>query len=309
MKIKGSKKFFVKEKMIIREDFKLKTKNKLGKMINCSFYNNNSLNNKINTCIIYLHCNCGSRVESLSILRKVLNKDYSFASLDFTGSGNSDGEFISLGHFEQEDVKSFIEFLIKEKNIDKFILWGRSMGAVTAFLYYINNSYNNNYIDKIIWDSGFCNLNMLAEEISINIIKLPKIVAKFALHFVKKTILKKIGLDFEFLNIEAKIGNEGKNFNGKNPPLVIFIASKEDTFVNFKHSEILFNKYQGPKKFIEIKGDHNSFRNEDTFEKVFNYLEAFNKEENNNRIINHRKNKSSIIILCIFFLIFNNNYN
>ena len=63
---------------------------------------------------------------------KILSIGYSMCSFDFSGTGNSEGEYVSLGHREQFDVLSIIRYLYTHYNIKKFILWGRSMGAVAA---------------------------------------------------------------------------------------------------------------------------------------------------------------------------------
>ena len=54
---------------------------------------------------------------------------------DFTGSGASEGDYVSLGYYEQLDLKVVIEFLRGLDNIGKIGIWGRSMGAVTSILY------------------------------------------------------------------------------------------------------------------------------------------------------------------------------
>jgi hypothetical protein len=48
--------------------------------------------------------------------------------------GNSDGEVISLGHYEAEDTGHVLRRL-RTMGAGAMVLWGRSMGAVTALLY------------------------------------------------------------------------------------------------------------------------------------------------------------------------------
>jgi pimeloyl-ACP methyl ester carboxylesterase len=56
---------------------------------------------------------------------------------DFAGCGKSEGEDITYGLREAEDVNSIIDYLRVNKGIKEFVLWGRSMGAVAALLYAI----------------------------------------------------------------------------------------------------------------------------------------------------------------------------
>lgn len=49
---------------------------------------------------------------------------------DFAGSGLSEGDFVTLGVKEADDIATVLEYL-KAKVRDVF-LWGRSMGAVAG---------------------------------------------------------------------------------------------------------------------------------------------------------------------------------
>jgi hypothetical protein len=52
-----------------------------------------------------MHGNSSARVEALSQLSLVLSLGATMVSFDFCGSGLSDGEYVSLGAFEKEDLK------------------------------------------------------------------------------------------------------------------------------------------------------------------------------------------------------------
>ena len=72
-------------------------------------------------------------MEGLFLLKILLPK-ISVCVFDFIGSGYSEGEYITLGQKEARDTLSVIEYLKKNYDIDKIVLWGRSMGAVTSIL-------------------------------------------------------------------------------------------------------------------------------------------------------------------------------
>jgi alpha-beta hydrolase superfamily lysophospholipase len=59
----------------------------------------------------------------------------SFCNFDFTGCGNSEGNVISFGANEKNDVLAVVQKLKQTYHIRKFILWGRSMGSVCAIKY------------------------------------------------------------------------------------------------------------------------------------------------------------------------------
>ncbi|CAJ1359360.1 unnamed protein product, partial [Effrenium voratum] len=52
-------------------------------------------------CVVYLHGNCSSRLEAFDALPVLLPLDVSVFSMDLSGSGRSDGEYISLGYHEE----------------------------------------------------------------------------------------------------------------------------------------------------------------------------------------------------------------
>ena len=73
---------------------------------------------------------------------------------DFAGSGYSEGDYITLGIKEARDTKTVINYILSNFNIDKTILWGRSMGAVTSIIF-MSDEKNKNLISGIILDSPF----------------------------------------------------------------------------------------------------------------------------------------------------------
>ena len=86
-------------------------------------------------CVVYLHSGIGNKIEGIDYCDLILQRGINFCTFDFYACGNSEGETISNGHFEQEDVKAVIEHLINHKNVSKIGLWGRDLGAATSLLY------------------------------------------------------------------------------------------------------------------------------------------------------------------------------
>lgn len=94
------------------------------------------------TMVVYLHGNASARVEvtpNLSFLLAQVGV-FGVVGLDFTGSGKSDGDYVSLGYYERVDLECLIQYLKKvyggpDGNDLELILWGRSMGASTALMH------------------------------------------------------------------------------------------------------------------------------------------------------------------------------
>jgi alpha-beta hydrolase superfamily lysophospholipase len=65
----------------------------------------------------------------------LLPSNISLFCFDFAGCGLSEGEYISLGWFERDDLQQIVEYIRKERRASTIGLWGRSMGAVTSLLH------------------------------------------------------------------------------------------------------------------------------------------------------------------------------
>ncbi|KAL4430501.1 hypothetical protein ABPG74_005426 [Tetrahymena malaccensis] len=228
-----------------RQDFELK--NKLGLTLKCSYYEFIQRNTP-QPCVVYLHCNSGSRLEGQLYVDYLINKGISVCIFDFAGSGQSEGEYISLGYYELGDVEIVVNYLKQNWQISKIGIWGRSMGAVTGLMYIQNNS-------SIIcgcFDSPFSNFMKLASEIGAMKTGLPKFLIKGALSLIQSTILEKAKFNIEELDVL-------KNLEKASIPC-LFVASKQDSFVKSHHTEKIQKNYTGESKLLYFDGDHHEQR-------------------------------------------------
>lgn len=70
--------------------------------------------------------------------------DFDVCLFDFNGCGNSGGDYVSLGIGEKEDTVKVIEEVKLRYGSSEFLLWGRSMGAVTAL--YVSKMCNKHQL-------------------------------------------------------------------------------------------------------------------------------------------------------------------
>jgi alpha/beta superfamily hydrolase len=56
-------------------------------------------------------------------------------TFDFSGCGRSEGQWVTLGYKEQDDLQTVIDHLRGTNKVSLIGLWGRSMGAVTSIFY------------------------------------------------------------------------------------------------------------------------------------------------------------------------------
>jgi hypothetical protein len=88
-----------------RTDFELR--NLRGLKIVCSMWEptQDCRQNPILPCVIYMHGNSSARLEAIPQLALVLSLGITMLSFDFCGSGLSEGDYVSLGAFEKDDLK------------------------------------------------------------------------------------------------------------------------------------------------------------------------------------------------------------
>ena len=113
-----------------REDLVLR--NARGLALQCSHWA--PLNSKGEPCVVFLHGNSSARLEGLNQLSVCLGFGLTLFAFDCAGSGRSEGDYVSLGFWEKDDLKCVVDHL-RRNGVKKIGVWGRSMGAVTALLH------------------------------------------------------------------------------------------------------------------------------------------------------------------------------
>ena len=244
----GPEKFKINHKYYKRTDFSITNKRSLKLM--CSFWEPFDEEREYTRlpCVVYLHGNSSSRCEAVSEIKYLLPLNITVFAFDFSGCGKSQGEYISLGWYEREDVESVIEYLRKTNKVSTIGLWGRSMGAVTAIMY----GDRDPSIAGMVLDSAFASLKELIEELVKDRVKLPEFILNQATKLVKSTINKKAKFNLDEI--------EPKKYAVRCFIPALFCHAKDDTFVNQHHCKDLSDVYAGDKNVVYVEGNHNSTR-------------------------------------------------
>lgn len=245
----GPNKFYTCDREYKRQDVQLV--NDKGLKLECShFMPTELLLGERSPCVVYIHGNCSSRLEVLPSLCRLLQRDISVFCMDLSGSGWSDGDFISLGHFEQHDLRVAINYLRSCSFVSSIGLWGRSMGAVTAIL----RVSEDPTISACVLDSPFARLKTVAEELVANRkIILPAFLTNFFYEYVRGEVQTRAGFDIDHLSPIDKAP--------KVVTPVLFVVASEDTFVLPHHTEELCNAWGGKDRTVmQVSGSHNSAR-------------------------------------------------
>lgn len=215
------------------------------------------------TCLIYLHSHGGNRLEGLSLLRFAGGLGVNFCCFDFAGSGQSEGTYTTLGLRESEDCRVVVDHLMRNYGLKRFILWGRSMGAVAALLYAAGNMP---HIKFMVLDSPFSDVEQMVRDAGNSYISLGEYLAVFLFSMVKEDISKHIGHDLgTFKPIQ---------FCQNCTVPALFMVGKDDRLVLPSRVEEMFTAYRGsPKDLMLVEGSHSSGRSQAEIEKAFTYIE------------------------------------
>lgn len=265
----------IKGETIIREDITLK--NSDNHSLHCSFFQikeSSSSSTALRPCIIYLHCNAGSRCEVMPLLSNLIAIGANVFAFDMSGCGYSEGDYVTLGYKESLDVKIVVEYLKKNNKASTIGLWGRSMGAVTALKYAVLDSD----LAVLILDSPFSNLNKLACELAKEKTGIPGFLLPMVLGIVKKGIKKRVDIKFGALDLTKFVHDI------KIPS--IYLYSYHDEIVKPYHIEKLFELHGcSEKRLFSVKGRHNDARPKNILKEITRFCsEQFAKKDKNYQI-------------------------
>lgn len=110
-----------------------------------------------------MHGNAGNKLEGAQYAELICGQGLNLFTFDFSGCGNSQGEWVTLGWKEKHDLASVLTYLKTEKAIEKVCLWGRSMGAATAIFHMAENK--DSPVTCAVLDSGFSRFKKIVDNL------------------------------------------------------------------------------------------------------------------------------------------------
>ena len=243
----GPPEFTIRGRRFARKDFDLV--NKLGLTIRASHWEPVLRGAPTLPCVVYLHGNSSCRAEAIEYVETVLSLGVTLMAIDFAGCGMSEGQYISLGWFEQDDVATVMEYLRSTGTVSTVGLWGRSMGAATALMF----GHRDLSIAAMVLDSPFSSLPVLCRELSSKIdIPIPGFLVSGALSMIRSSI--KSRANFDIYKVVPSEHVETCFIPA------IFTAANDDDFILPSHTEQIHEKYAGDKNLIMVPGNHNTSR-------------------------------------------------
>jgi pimeloyl-ACP methyl ester carboxylesterase len=216
-------------------------------------------------CVVFCHGNAGSRVDALPLLSVVLPAGISLFAFDFAGAGQSEGDFLSLGHYEKDDLTTVVDYLNEKcDRVTRIGIWGHSMGACSCLLYASNGG--DKIVSAMVLDSSFSSLDVVIQETAANAKQklgesiapalrlMPDLFIPMAVAAVRRSILQQAAFDIKDVDPMSKC-----------PSLLLpalFGHADHDDMVTPEHSERLHEAYGGNSTLIRFRGTHNSPRSE-----------------------------------------------
>ena len=94
---------------------------------------------QINKFILYFHSHGSCRHEGRFLLNYASKRNSNLILIDMRGSGDSQGQFTTLGIKESLDICNLLKDLQKKFICKTVLLYGRSMGAASLMKFVVEN--------------------------------------------------------------------------------------------------------------------------------------------------------------------------
>mmetsp|Transcript_70501 Transcript_70501/g.131864 ORF Transcript_70501/g.131864 Transcript_70501/m.131864 type:complete len:474 (+) Transcript_70501:81-1502(+) len=268
----GPTRFRLGKRVYERRDLQLR--NSRGQLLECSHFLPAKAPDALRPCVVYLHGNCSSRLEAFDALPVLLPRDITVFSLDLSGSGRSEGEYISLGYHEEKDLKAVLQYLRSTGIVSCIGFWGRSMGAATSILCVAEDQD----IKAVVLDSAFGALRTVAEElVSRGRITVPQFILNLAMEMIRSEVRSRADFDPDDL-VPMKAASKARC-------PAMFGVAQDDSFVLPHHTQDLYNTWAGEKVLRVFDGGHNGVRPSWFLEEAADFLvERLHTEGNNYRV-------------------------
>jgi pimeloyl-ACP methyl ester carboxylesterase len=197
--------------------------------------------------IIMVHGNGGNRNAegsgALDIAGELVGHGYNVLMFDLHGCGESDGNTVSGGYYEKDDLEGAVDY-ISGRGYEKIGVLGFSLGAVSSLL----AAAEDPDIDAVVSDSAFADLNDIIETEFARRTHAPE----FFLHPILFMIKIMYGVDFTAIRPIEAVPDIA-------PRPIFFIHGDTDDTIPADHAERLLEASGNPDNILWIvPGGHTS---------------------------------------------------
>ena len=203
-------------------------------------------------CVIYCHGNAGCRIDANVVAFALLRRGITCFCFDFSGSGLSDGDLVTLGAHEAGDLDTVVRFLRLQGRTSNIAVWGRSMGAVTAALF----ARTNLSIAGVVLDSPFAKLTDLIRDIVTRdiVAEAPGVLVSAAILALRTSIRRRTGVDIAAIDALAAAPECYQP--------ALFVHARDDELIYPSHSQALATAWAGDSRVLLVgeRQSHNTLR-------------------------------------------------
>lgn len=209
--------------------------------------------------VVYGHGNASDRRDWLPIATAVHEAGLAQLLFDFAGRGDSDGDVITLGAREAEDLVAAVAWVRRADGVDpgRIAIAGRSMGAAAAIL----AAAEERRIRALVLDSPFADLPSVLDRVLAERYLPPALVRPLLVRFAGW----RAGYDPAEIRPEEAIRRVAAP--------ILLLHGEEDALVPIEHARRLSAAAEGPVTFLPLEGEgHDTVRPEAVRQRIARYL-------------------------------------
>lgn len=208
---------------------------------------------KSDTTVLVHHGYRSKGEDMLPQAKFFLDQGYNVILPDARGHGESEGQYLTFGHYEKNDVTKWIEDEVKAKPQQKIYLYGGSMGAATVMM---SQETPHPNVKAVIEDCGFATLDQQFREVLglltnyfqyiplVNLIDWRQKETDLIETINEKHIKPKLKMTLQDVSPLTSVSKSGLPF--------LFIHGEADWFINKIASEQLYNAAIGYKEHLYV---------------------------------------------------------
>lgn len=292
----GERTFLSEDVPAMREDITLT--NARGCKIQASHFRPTALSPDA-PVVVYLHGNGSCRVEATMLIPHVIPYGLALFAFDFSGSGRSEGDFISLGVHEKHDVQTVLDYLVHQCSVKRIVLWGHSMGAATAVMY-AGLCQANEALVALVLDSPFASFDKLAHsmvaEMPIPLGVPRKLILSVGVRAVRKVVRERANFDVYDIDPLSAVRKITR------PLPAVFLHGSADVVVPLSHGQLLYKNYPCNDKTMLVlqEFEHDTQRPDWAMDRVFVFLQRHLRENGQHDVqfLHQLKGRGNVAMLA-----------
>lgn len=218
--------------------------------------------------VLAVHGYTGNHRDIVPAIKTFVEKGYHVLAIDQRGRGESEGDFVSMGWKEKDDVAKWITKIIAYDKQANITLYGVSMGAATVMLTAALPLPQN--VKAVMEDCGYTSAYAMFKDQLKERFSLPEFPFLLAARFMNR-----VRFQFDFNDASPL-----KQLQASKLP-ILFIHGAKDDYVPTYMGKQLYNAYQNEKQLLIIKNaGHAQSSDVDPqkyYTSVFNFMERYAK--------------------------------